>query len=35
MHNKKLLKTKIKSNSFEATKFHDKETPKAGSNLLV
>ena len=32
MYNKKLLKTKIKCNS--STKFHDKETPTAGSNLL-
>ena len=32
MYTKKLLKTKIKCNS--STKFHDKETPTAGSNLL-
>ena len=35
MYNKNLLKTKIKSNSSEATKFYDKETPTAGSNLLL
>ena len=32
MYNKKILKTKIKSYGDEATDFHDKEIPKAGSN---
>ena len=32
MYNKKVLKTKIKSYGDEATDFHDKEIPKAGSN---
>ena len=32
VYNKKLLKTKIKSYGDEATDFHDKEMPKAGSN---
>ena len=32
IYNKKILKTKIKSNGDEATDFHDKEIPKKGSN---
>ena len=32
MYNKIFLKTKIKSCSYEATDFHDKEIPKEGSN---
>ena len=32
VYNKKLLKTKIKSYSDEATDFHDKEIPKVGSD---
>ena len=32
VYNKKILKTKIKSNSDEATDFYDIEIPKVGSN---
>ena len=32
IHNKKFLKTKIKSDGDEATDFHDKEIPKVGYN---
>ena len=34
VHNKKCLKTKIKSNNDETTDFHNKEIPKAGSNYI-
>ena len=35
IYNKKFLKTKIKSNSDEATDFHDKEIPKVDSIILA
>ena len=32
IYNKKILKTEIKSSSYDTTDFHDKEMPKVGSN---
>ena len=34
IHSKRFLKTKIRFYSDEATDFHDKEMPKAGSNCI-